>query len=211
MFVKRAIFIYLTAMRKTHTTTALIPAERIERRIYLLRGQKVMISSDLAILYDVATKKLNQAVKRNPERFPPDFMFQLTPDEAKNLKSQSVTSSWGGARRTTPYAFTEQGVVMLSAVLRSPTAVAVSIEIMRVFSRLRHILASNKNIRLKLEELERKLTDHDHQLGAIFDAIRELMDDDESEARKPRIGFATEAQATAGTQSRARRRIIKKT
>lgn len=207
MFARRAVLIYLTAMRKKNTTTALIPVERIERRIHLLRGLKVMLSSDLADLYGVAPGQLNQAVKRNPDRFPADFMFQLTSAEAENLKSQSVISSWGGARFK-PYAFTEQGVAMLSAVLRSPTAVAVSIEIMRVFSRLRHILASNKNVRLKLEELERKLTDHDHQFAAIFDAIRELMGDDETEARRPPIGFTTEAQAAAGTQGRARRKAI---
>jgi hypothetical protein len=138
----------------------------------LLRGEKVLLDSDLAELYGVATKVLNQAVKRNSTRFPLDFMFQLTVEEAQNLKSQTVTSSWGGRRRSRPYAFTEQGVAMLSSVLNSERAVAVNIEIMRAFVRLRQLLSSNAELERKLARLEEK---YDTQFKAVFDAIRELM------------------------------------
>ena len=152
-------------------TKALIPATRIERSILLIREQKVMLDFDLAELYEVETKVLNQAVKRNLARFPDDFMFQLSKDEYDNLKSQFVTSSWGG-RRTRPYAFTEQGVAMLSSVLRSERAVAVNIEIMRTFVRLREILASHAELARKLAALEQK---YDKQFAVVFDAIRQLM------------------------------------
>ena len=149
-----------------------IPAEKIERRILLLRGEKVILSSDLAELYGVPPKVLVQAVKRNIDRFPRDFIFQLNLREVRNLKSQIVTSSWGGLRRAMPYAFTEEGVAMLSSVLRSRRAVQVNIEIMRAFVRLRRLLASNKDLARKLDGLERK---YDAQFKVVFDAIRELM------------------------------------
>src|SRR5437879_2671959 len=129
---------------------SLIPAERIERAIFFLRGQKIMLSTDLARLYQVSPKVLMQAVRRNLRRFPQDFMFVLDKDELDNLKSQIVTSSWGG-RRKPPYAFTEQGVAMLSSVLRSARAVRVNIEIMRAFVRLRQLLASHADLARKLE------------------------------------------------------------
>jgi len=151
---------------------SLIPIERIEKGIYLLRGEKVMLSTDLAVLYQVAPRALVQAVKRNWDRFPEDFMFQLTSEEFQNLKSQIVTSSWGGLRRATPYAFTEQGVAMLSSVLMSKRAVRVNIEIMRAFVRLRQILASNEELARKFAALERK---YDIQFKSVFDAIRRLM------------------------------------
>ncbi len=157
----------------------------IEHKIYLIRGHKVMISTDLAVLYEVAPRVLVQAVKRNIERFPKDFMFQLTLSEFKILKSQFVTSSWGGLRRATPYAFTEQGVAMLSSVLRSKRAIQVNIAIMRAFVRLRQMLASNKDLARRLDELERK---HDDQFRVVFDAIRELMAPT-PEKPKERIGF----------------------
>ncbi|HLA28083.1 MAG: DNA-binding protein [Planctomycetes bacterium RIFCSPLOWO2_12_FULL_50_35] len=150
---------------------SIIPMERIENRIYLLRGHKVMLSTDLAELYGVEPRVLVQAVKRNIERFPEDFMFQLTKEEFDNLKSQIVTSSWGGLRRATPYAFTEQGVAMLSGVLNSQRAVQVNIEIMRAFVRLRQMLASNAELSRKLDALEKK---YDAQFKVVFDAIREL-------------------------------------
>ena len=150
----------------------LIPPERIERSILLLRGHKVMLDSDLAALYGVETKVLNQAVRRNKSRFPSDFMFRLSKHEFSNLKSQSVTSSSWGGRRSPPNAFTEQGVAMLSSVLRSPRAVAVNIEIMRAFVRLREILASHAELSKRLDELERK---YDKQFAVVFDAIRQLM------------------------------------
>ncbi|GJQ20416.1 MAG: DNA-binding protein [Bacteroidia bacterium] len=162
----------------------IIPKERIEGRIYLLRGEKVMLSTDLAKLYQVAPRVLIQAVKRNADRFPEDFMFQLTLDEFQNLKSQIVTSSWGGLRRATPYAFTEQGVAMLSSVLRSKRAVKVNVEIMRAFVRLRRMLATHEDLARKLTALERK---YDAQFKVVFDAIRELMKPPEPPKRQ--IGF----------------------
>jgi len=154
---------------------ALVPAERIEQAILLIRGQKVMLSTHLAELYGVAPRVLVQAVKRNIERFPEDFMFQLSRGEAANLKSQFVISSWGGRRRATPYAFTEQGVAMLSSVLRSERAVQVNIAVMRAFVKLRGILSAHKELAGKLSELERKTERHDREIRGIFDAIRMLM------------------------------------
>jgi hypothetical protein len=150
----------------------LIPTERIEQRIFYLRGVKVMLSPDLAVLYGVPTKVLNQAVRRNSDRFPADFMFTLMRAEFDNLKSQIVTSSWGGMRRALPYAFSEQGIAMLSGVLRSRKAIKVNIEIMRAFVRLRGMMASNAELSRKLEELEQK---YDKQFKIVFDAIRQLM------------------------------------
>ena len=162
-----------------------IPSERIEKAILLIRGQKVMLDSDLAELYGVQTKALNQAVKRHSARFPDDFAFQLTRQEFTNLKSQSVTSSsdWGG-RRTPPYAFTEQGVAMLSSVLRSPRAIEVNVAIMRAFVQLREILASHADLARKLDEMEKK---YDAQFKVVFDALRKLMTPPETPKRK--IGF----------------------
>ena len=164
---------------------AVIPVERIEGHIFLIRGEKVMLSTHLAELYDVEPRALVQAVKRNIERFPGDFMFQLSAGEFANLKSQIVTSSWGGARRAAPYAFTEQGVAMLSSVLHSKRAVMVNIEIMRAFVRLRRMLASNVVLARKLAALERK---YDAQFKVVFDAIRELMSPPEPR-KKRSIGF----------------------
>ena len=143
-----------------------------------------MLSTHLAELYEVEPRALVQAVKRNIERFPPDFMFQLSKVEFENLKSQIVTSNWGGLRRAAPYAFTEQGVAMLSSVLNSRRAVQVNIEIMRAFVRLREIMATHKDLVRRLNEMERK---YDAQFRVVFDAIRELMTPPESKKRK--IGF----------------------
>lgn len=164
-------------------TNALIPTERIEQRILLIRGEKVILDADLAALYSVETKILNQAVKRNLARFPDDFMFQLTAEEFSNLRSQSVTSSWGG-RRTPPYAFTEQGIAMLSSVLRSDRAVMVNVQIVRTFVRLRRMLSENAELARKLAALERK---YDEQFKVVFDAIRSLMDP--SNVEPQRMGF----------------------
>jgi len=172
---------------KTIKNTPLIPVERIERSILLMRGQKVMLSTDLAELYQVEPRALVQAVKRNIARFPQDFMFQLTEEEYSNLKSQFVISSWGGVRRARPYAFTEQGVAMLSSILRSSRAIQVNIEIMRAFVRLRRMLASHADLARKLDALERK---YDAQFKVVFDAIRELMKPPESKKRP--IGFLVE-------------------
>lgn len=149
-----------------------------------LRGQRVLLSSDLARLYGVTAGALGQAVKRNRVRFPADFLFQLTRQEVANLKSQSVISSWGGSR-VPPYAFTEQGVAMLSSVLRSPRAVAVNVAIMRAFVRLRTLLASHADLTRRLDELEQR---YDGTFAKVFDAIRRLMAEPD-EPEHPRIGF----------------------
>lgn len=164
----------------------LVPQEHIESHILLIRGQKVMLSTHLADLYEVEPRVLVQAVNRNIKRFPDDFMFQLNAEEFANLKSQFVTSSWGGLRRATPYAFTEQGVAMLSSVLRSERAIQVNIAIMRTFVQLRQMLASNAVLTRKLTALERK---YDAQFKIVFDAIRELMTPPTSKRKRP-IGFA---------------------
>lgn len=164
-----------------------LPAERIESRIHAIRGHRVMLDSDLAELYGVPTKVLNQAVKRNAERFPEDFMFQLAQDEADSLRSQIVTSNGRGGRRYLPYTFTEQGVAMLSSVLNSPRAIQVNIVIMRAFVRLRGMLASHEELARKLAALERKYDAHNEQIKAIFGAIRALMEPQKTPLRK--IGF----------------------
>jgi len=151
---------------------SMIPEERIEKAILLIRGRKVLLSHDLAGLYGVETRVLVQAVKRNLDRFPDDFMFQLSAEEFANLKSQIVTSSWGGSRRARPYAFTEQGVAMLSSVLRSPQAVQVNIAIMRAFVRLREMFATHEDLVRRLQELEKK---YDGQFQVVFEAIRQLL------------------------------------
>lgn len=158
----------MAARSKAFVTTA-----RIEQSILLLRGQKVLLGSTLAELYGVLPKVLMQAVRRNRLRFPADFMFRLENHEVANLKSQIVTSSWGGLRKP-PHAFTEQGVAMLSSVLNSPQAIRVNIEIMRAFVRLRKMISSNKELSRKLDELERKVATHDKAISGLFTAIREL-------------------------------------
>jgi len=170
--------------------TALIPTERIERSILLIRGHKVILDSDLAELYGVTTKRLNEQVKRNRARFPDDFMFQLTVSETEILRSQFATSKMGrGGRRYLRYAFTEQGVAMLSSVLNSERAIKVNIEIMRTFVRLRRMLASHSELARKLDALEKK---YDAQFKIVFDAIRQLMAPPEPQPPKKRIGFLVE-------------------
>jgi len=166
---------------------SLIPAERIEKAIFVLRGQRIMLDEDLTELYGVTTKRLNEQVKRNRERFPSRFMFQLTMSEFADLRSQNATSRWGG-RRTAPYAFTEHGTVMLASVLNSPIAIQVSIEIVQAFIRLHQILASHVELARKLAVLEKK---YDAQFKVVFDAIRQLMEPPPSKRRS--IGFHTEA------------------
>ena len=162
--------------------------EHIERQILLLRGHKVMLDSDLAALYGVETKTLIQAVKRNSERFPEDFMFQLTNQEVIGLRSQIVTSNVGrGGRRYPPYVFTEHGVAMLSSVLNSRQAILVNIQIMRTFGRLREMLISHKDLAQKLAQLEKR---YDHQFKMVFDAIRQLMAPSSVPAKR-KIGFET--------------------
>ena len=163
---------------------ALVEYEIVVSKIAVVRGQRVMFAQDLAELYGVETKVLMQAVRRNVDRFPQDFLFQLDDQEVTNLRSQIVTSSWGGTRYR-PYAFSEQGVAMLSSVLRSPRAVAVNIEIMRAFVRMRALIESNKALAKKIAALESK---YDKQFATVFQAIYDLMDDREKKPKR-KIGF----------------------
>jgi hypothetical protein len=160
-------------------------SEQLERYIHFIRGHRVMLAPDLARLFGVATKRLNEQVKRNLDRFPEDFMFQLTADEHVALRSQFATSKGKGGTRYLPYAFTEHGTVMLANVLNSPTAVKASIEVVRAFIRLRQMLVSQQALARKLAALERK---YDGQFQVVFEAIRELMTPPEPK-KKQRIGF----------------------
>jgi hypothetical protein len=166
-------------------TSAAVSMTRIERQIRELRGHKVLLDYDLAALYEVQVKALNQAVKRNAARFPEDFMFQLSSAELAHLKSQFVTSSWGGGLRRPPYAFTEQGVAMLSSVLRSRRAVGVNIEIMRAFVRLRRVTLDHRQLSRRLDLLE---ATSEGQFRAVFKAIRELMQNTDKKKSRS-IGF----------------------
>jgi hypothetical protein len=166
--------------------------ETVERKIHLIRGQKVMLDSDLAELYEVETRVLNQAVRRNLSRFPEDFMFQLTEAEAQNLRSHIVTSNRKhGGRRYLPYVFTEQGVAMLSSVLRSERAVQVNIAIMRAFVKLRELMNTHAELAQKIEAMERQYGAHDKQIGLIFELIKRLLQPPDSGPLPPRkpIGF----------------------
>jgi hypothetical protein len=180
----------------------LIAVGRIAQSIHLVRGQKVMLDSDLAALYGVPTGHLNRAVKRNVGRFPSDFMFRVNAAEARNLKCQIGISSWGGRRRY-PYAFTEQGVAMLSSVLKSQRAVKVNIAIMRAFVKLREMLESNRKVARKLADLENHVGKHDQEIVAIIDAIRQLMAPPEKPRRE--IGFHVREQPPR-YRARSRRR-----
>ena len=162
-----------------------IPVERIEKAILLIRGQKVLLDRDLAVLYGVETRALNQAVRRNIKRFPPDFMFELTREEIMRISQTVISSEVKYSKRV--HAFTEQGVAMLSSVLKSERAIEVNIAIMRVFVRLREMMATHKELALKLRELESRIQDHDEQIQAIFEAIRQLMTPTDPPSKK--IGF----------------------
>ncbi len=160
--------------------------ELIVNKIYIIRGQKVMLDKDLAELYNVLTGNLNKAVKRNINRFPEDFMFQLTEAEYQNLIFQIGTSRWGGTRKP-PYAFTENGVAMLSGVLNSEQAIDVNIRIIRVFTKMREILSSNKDILLKLEQIEKQTTSNSSDIQTIFKALKQLLNPPKEERVK--IGY----------------------
>jgi hypothetical protein len=162
----------------------LVKPERIERKVLRLRGQNVMLDTDLAALYGVRVKALNQAVKRNRERFPSDFMFRLTAAETRALRSHIVTANGRGGRRTAPYAFTELGVAMLSSVLNSALAIRTNIQIMRAFVVLRRLLESHSTLADKIDDLQKK---YDHQFAVVFDAIRRLITP--AASAKGRIGF----------------------
>ena len=150
-----------------------IPDEVITSKIYLIREQNVMIDSDLAELYQVETRRLNEQVKRNINRFPKDFMFRLTKEEWLNLKSQFATSSWGG-RRKEPYVFTEHGVLMLSSVLNSERAIDVNIKIMRVYTKIKGMLLTHKDLLLKVQEIEQKVSSNDNEIMLIFEYIKQF-------------------------------------
>lgn len=165
-----------------------VSVQLIERRIYLIRGQKVMIDFDLAELYGVPTKRLNQAVSRNKKRFPPDFMFRLTKEEGEFLRSQFVTSNEGrGGRRYMPYAFTEQGIAMLSTVLNSEQAIEVNIAIMRAFVRLRQMLETNEELNRKFAAVIKKLSTHDKYFRVVFEELKKLTEKPPSQGKQ--IGF----------------------
>ncbi len=175
----------------------MIPEEVIMSKIYLFRGRKVMLDMDLAELYGVDTKQLKRAVRRNDKRFPPDFMFELTQDEFKNLRSQFGTSSWGGIRYS-PMAFTEQGVAMLSSVLNSDRAILVNIQIIRIFTKMREMLLTHRDILEKLSQIEQKLTDHDDKILLIFEYLKQLEQDRQQQLEqkeRKRIGFNRDNQA----------------
>jgi len=165
-----------------------MPVERIEQLIYLIRGQKVMLDSDLAEIYGLTTTRLNQQARRNRDRFPGDFAFQLTQQEFEALMLQIATSKKGrGGRRKLPWVFTEHGAIMLASVLNSPVAVQASVRVVRAFVRLRELLASNRELAQKLAELERKLEGHDAAIRNIFEAIRQLLTPSQPKHRE--IGF----------------------
>ncbi len=169
----------------------LVPDELIMNKIYLIRGQKVMLDNDLAELYAVETRRLNEQVKRNLDRFPEDFMFQLDIEEFENLKSQFATSSWGG-RRKLPFAFTEHGVLMLSSVLNSDRSIKVNIQIMRIYTRLRQMLLVHKDILIRLEKIEQKLAGHDDSILLVFEYLKQLelsKQQQDEQANRKKIGF----------------------
>ena len=163
-----------------------IPDEVVMNKIYVVRSQKVMLDKDLAELYNVETKQLKRAVRRNADRFPDDFMFELSKEEFDNLRNQIGTSSWGGTRYA-PMAFTEQGVAMLSSVLNSDRAIKVNIQIVRIFTRMRQMLLTHKDLLLKMDELERKVAGQDDKIKLVFDYLKQFIKEQE-EPRKE-IGF----------------------
>ncbi|MEA3494349.1 MAG: ORF6N domain-containing protein [Candidatus Margulisiibacteriota bacterium] len=165
----------------------MVPEERIESKIFLIRGQKVMLDRDLAKLYGVKPRRLREQVKRNIKRFPPDFMFQLNNEEVKVMVSQNAIPSIKHLGGYLPYAFTEQGIAMLSSVLKSDRAISVNIAIVRAFVKLRQVLATHKEVSRKLKELEQKVEGHDKEIKAVFDAIRKLMEPDQKTKKTDRI------------------------
>jgi hypothetical protein len=169
----------------------IIPDEIIINKIFYIRDQKVMLDSDLAGLYGVETRVLNQAINRNIDRFPSDFMFQLSDREWANLKSQFVISSWGG-RRTLPFVFTEHGVLMLSSVLNSKQAIQVNIQVMRIFTRIRQMFMDNTELRLEIEKIKNKLDNQDKNMEVVFRYLDELLEKKEDPKPRKRIGYKSD-------------------
>ena len=169
-------------------TISILPDEVIMNQIYYIRGQKVMIDRDLATLYGVETKRLKEAVKRNMERFPEDFMFEMTKKELENLRTQIASSSWGGTRYF-PMAFTEQGVAMLSSVLNSSQAISVNIRIIRIFTRIRQMLMDNTELRLAIEEIKKKTDNNSKNIEVVFQYLDELIEKKEAPKPRKQIGY----------------------
>ena len=167
---------------------SIIPNEVISDKIYFIRNQKVMLDKDLAELYSIENKQLKRQVKRNIERFPADFMFELNKSEVEILRSQFGTSSWGG-NRYTPLAFTEQGVAMLSSVLNSATAIKINIQIIRVFTKIREVVTDTINLKLEIEEIRKKLNNHDKNIELVFNYLDELMEKQENTEPRKKIGY----------------------
>jgi len=165
-----------------------LPEKFITNKILIIRDKKVMLDRDLAELYQVDTKRLNEKVNRNINRFPKDFMFQLTKNEWKNLKSRFATSSWGG-RRTEPYVFTEQGVAMLSSVLNSERAISVNIRIIRIFTKMREIFFDNQKIKLEIKEIKKNLIDQNKNIELVFEYLDQLIDKKENQNPRIKIGY----------------------
>ncbi|RIJ45359.1 ORF6N domain-containing protein [Maribellus luteus] len=175
-------------MPEQQKSDLMLPDEIIMTKIYLIREQKVMLDSDLAELYGVETRRLNEQVKRNISRFPKDFMFQLSEVEFENLKSQFATSNWGG-RRKLPNVFTEHGVLMLSSVLNSKRAIKVNIQIMRIFTRIREMLTNNLSIKLEIEEIKKKLANQDKNIELVFNYLDELIEKHDNPQPRRSIGY----------------------
>ncbi len=176
------------------------PIPLIENRILLIRGQKVLLDSDLAVLYEVETRRLNESVRRNRERFPEDFMFQLTREEDESLRSQIAISNEGrGGRRYRPYAFTEQGIAMLSSVLRSKRAIQVNIVIMRTFVKLRQLLATHQELASRLDQLEWRQAEQDGRVQYVFETIQHLIEAPTEDPKK-RFGFPTSEAGSAAAE-----------
>lgn len=170
------------------TKALTLPDDIITNKIFVIRNQKVMLDDDLASLYNVETKRLNEQVKRNAMRFPEDFMFQLTKEEWFDLKSHFATSSWGG-RRNLPYAFTEHGILMLSSVLNSDRAIAVNIRIIRVFTKMREMLVDNLNLKLEIENIKKNLSNQNKNIELVFSYLDELLDKKNEQKPRTKIGY----------------------
>jgi hypothetical protein len=170
------------------TEISLIPDDVVINKIYFIRNQKVMLDRDLAELYSVETKRLNEQVKRNLSRFPEDFMFQLSEIEFQNLKSQFATSSWGGIRKS-PYVFTEHGVLMLSSVLNSEKAIQTNIQIMRIFTKIRQMLAETTELRLDVETIKKKIENQGKNIELVFQYLDELIEKKETKTEREKIGY----------------------
>jgi hypothetical protein len=179
---------FLSTPNRFFMKEIIIPNEVITNKIYFIRNQKVMLDRDLALLYAVETKKINQQVKRNISRFPENFMFQLDETEYENLKSQIVTSSWGGTRKS-PYVFTEHGILQLANVLRSERATQVSIKIIEIFVSLRELLTDRLNVKLELEQIKKKLVNHDKNIELVFSYLDELIEKREDKTERTKIGY----------------------